>query len=161
VDGKFRAALMLSPFVRLPTDTGSYESNDGRDYLNRPQVDGFKMAWKGREDEVWANLCGAEGSGDVWSKVFARDSRGRVEKVMVTVGTAEVLLDCCRAFAREHVQAETVMADQYTDYRVLEGKDRVMVECKGEVHVQAALDSVVGYHGGAQMRAIISWLASV
>jgi acetyl esterase/lipase len=161
VDGKFRAVIMLSPFVRLPTDTGSYESNHGRDYLNRPQVDGFNLAWKGREKEVWANLCGAEGSSDVWSRVFARDSQGRVQKVMVTVGTAEVFLDCCRAFAIEHVQAETVVVGRNTDYRVFEGKERVIAECKGEVHVQAALDSVVGYHEGAQMRAIISWLATV
>lgn len=160
VDGQFRAALFVSPFVRLPTTVGSYESNDGRDYLNRPQIDGFGAAWGGKRDEIWANLCGVEESDEVWSKVF-RHSGGLVRKVMVTVGTAEVLLDCCRVFAKEHARVETVVATQDTDWKVLEGKDMVLVECEGEAHVQVALDSVVRYDKGAMARAIESWLAFV
>ncbi len=163
IEGKFRAALLVSPFVRLPTNTeaGSYESNDGRDYLNQPQVDGFKVAWKGDENEIWANLCGVEASDEVWSKVFPRDSHGLVEKVLVTVGTAEIFLDCCREFSREHVRAETVVANRGTDWAVLDGKDRLLAECDGEVHVQVALDSVVGYRDGVMERAIMAWLSRV
>ncbi|KAG7290018.1 hypothetical protein NEMBOFW57_000010 [Staphylotrichum longicolle] len=161
VNGQFRAALFVSPFVRLPTDDSSYESNDGRDYLNRQQVDGFSAAWKGKQDEIWANLCGVETSDEVWSKVFARGSQGLVHKVLITVGTAEIFLSCCREFAKKHARAETVVVAPDTDRSALEGKDMVLAECEGEVHVQVALDSVVGYGKGLMERAIMLWLALV
>ncbi|AEO57209.1 hypothetical protein MYCTH_2117751 [Thermothelomyces thermophilus ATCC 42464] len=151
VDGQFRAALFVSPFVRMPPDEGSYEANHGKDYLNRPQV--------------WANLCGVEQGADIWKLVFARGrgrgDRGLVLKAMVTVGTSEVFLECCRSFAKEHVGAETVFVGRQTDCRVLGGMDRVLVECEAEVHVQAALDCAVGYNEGAMQRAIASWLAGL
>ena len=163
IEGRFRAALFVSPFVRLPTstDVGSYESNMGRDYLSRAQVNGFDAAWKGKKDDIWANLCGFRISGQVWKKVFARDSRGLVRKALITVGTAEVFLDCCREFAQEHVGAETIRVGRDTDWKGFEGKDIVLAECEGEVHVQVALDSVVHYHNGVMERAIMSWLAIV
>jgi acetyl esterase/lipase len=161
VDRQFRAALFVSPFVRLPTKGGSYKSNDGRDYIDRPQVDTFMAAWEVKSDEIWANLCGVGESDEVWSKVFAGNSQGLVRKVMVTVGTAEILLDCCRVFAKEHVRAETVVATRDTDWEVFEGKDMVLVECEGEAHVQVALDSVVRYDKGVMARAIESWLPFV
>ncbi|GAB1321100.1 hypothetical protein MFIFM68171_11310 [Madurella fahalii] len=137
VRGQFRAALLVSPFTRLPTDAGSYESNDGKDYLSRAQVAGFKAAWKGREDEVWANLCGGGGAAEIWKEVFAGSTDGLVKK---------------------HVGAEMVMAGCDTDWRVLEGKTSVLVECEGEVHVQVAVDYVVGYGRGTMLRAIMAWL---
>jgi acetyl esterase/lipase len=161
VDGQFRAALFVSPFVRLPTKGGSYESNDGRDYIDRPQVDTFMAAWEVKTDEIWANLCGVGESDEVWSKVFAGNSQGLVRKVMITVGTAEILLDCCRVFAKEHVRAETVVATRDTDWKVFEGKGMVLVECEGEAHVQVALDSVVRYDKGVMACAIQSWLPFV
>ncbi|KAL2173257.1 Alpha/Beta hydrolase protein [Thermothelomyces heterothallicus CBS 202.75] len=167
VDGQFRAALFVSPFVRMPPDEGSYEANHGKDYLNRPQVDRFMSAWKGSKDEVWANLCGVEQGADIWKLVFARGrgrgrgDRGLVPKAMVTVGTSEVFLECCRSFAKEHVGAETVFVGRETDCRVLGGMDRVLAECEAEVHVQAALDCAVGYNEGAMQRAIASWLAGL
>ncbi|KAK4039662.1 Alpha/Beta hydrolase protein [Parachaetomium inaequale] len=161
LNGKFRAALFVSPFVRLQEGVGSYETNDGKDYLNRSQVDKFMSAWKGNGEEIWADLCGASESGDVWRQVFARGSQGLVRKVMVTVGTADILLDSCRVFAKEHVQAETVLAGRDRDYKVFDGKDMVLAECDGEVHVQVALDSVVGYEKGSMERAIMSWLAGL
>ncbi len=163
VNGRFRAALFVSPFVRLPTSTdiGSYESNKGRDYLSRAQVDVFNAAWKGSKDDIWANLCGVRDSGQVWSKVFARNSQGLVRKALITVGTAEIFLDCCRVFAQEHVGAETIRAGRDTDLNEFEGKDVVLAECEGEVHVQVALDSVVHYHNGVMEGVIMSWLANV
>lgn len=160
INGQFRAALLVSPFTRLPTDAGSYDSNDGKDYLNRVQVAGFKAAWKGREDEAWANLCGGENAAEIWKEVFAKGTGGLVKKVMVTVGTAEVFLDCCRFFAKEHVGVETVVAGRDTDWRVFEGKTSMLVECEGEVHVQVALDFAVGYDKGTMTRAVMSWLAT-
>jgi acetyl esterase/lipase len=162
MNGKFKAALFISPFVRLQNaDVASYASNDGRDYLTRVQVDRFKAAWKGREDEIWANLCGVNGADEIWAKVFAPGPEGLVSKVMVTVGTAEIFLDCCRAFANDHVQAETVAITRDIDRRIFEGRNAVLAECEGETHVQVALDSVVGYEKGTKMRAIIVWLATV
>ncbi|KAH6839620.1 Alpha/Beta hydrolase protein [Chaetomium sp. MPI-CAGE-AT-0009] len=164
LDGKFRAALFVSPFVRMPPATGnydSYEANGKKDYLNRPQVDKFMAAFKGKNDEIWTDLCHGRGSDDVWAQVFARGPRGLVKKVMITVGTAEILLDCCRVFAEAHVRAEIVVARRDTDYREFEGKEMVLAECEGEVHVQVALDSVVGYEKGIMERAIMSWLGSL
>ncbi|KAK3296562.1 Alpha/Beta hydrolase protein [Chaetomium fimeti] len=164
LDGKFRAALFVSPFVRLPPTTGdydSYETNRKKDYIDRPQVDEFMGAFKGRNDEIWTNLCHGKGSDDVWKQVFARGPQGLVRKKMIIVGTAEILLDCCRVFAETHVRAETVVANRDTDCREFKGKDTVLVECEGEVHVQVALDSAVGYQKGTMERAIMSWLAGL
>ncbi|KAL2272076.1 hypothetical protein VTJ83DRAFT_1447 [Remersonia thermophila] len=162
VDGQLRAALLVSPFVRLPPPgSGSYESNHGLDYLTRPQVDVFKAAWCAREDEIWANLCGVEGSRRVWSRVFTGGPSRLVQKVMVTVGTAEIFLDCCRTFAREYVEAQTIAANKDTDFSVFQGMDAVLAECEGEVHVQPALDAAGGYNEGIMKRAIMSWLGAV
>ncbi|KAK3902687.1 Alpha/Beta hydrolase protein [Staphylotrichum tortipilum] len=164
VDGQFRAALLVSPFVRLAVgaDFGTYQTNDGRDYLNRPQVDAFGDAWQGRGDEIWANLGGTEAAAEVWPKVFDDGPRGLVRKALITVGTAEIFLGCCRDFARDYAGAETVAGSQGTDWRaLLEGKERVLAECDGEAHVQVALDSAVGYDKGAMGCAIMSWLALV
>lgn len=161
VDGQFRAALLVSPFVRLATtgDFGTYQTNDGRDYLNRPQVDAFGDAWQGNGDEIWANLGGTAAAGEVWPKVFDDGPRGLIRKTLITVGTAEIFLGCCRDFAREYARAETVVGTQGTDWRaLLEGKERVLAECDGEAHVQVALDSAVGYNKGSMGAAITSWL---
>ncbi|EAQ88658.1 hypothetical protein CHGG_05277 [Chaetomium globosum CBS 148.51] len=164
LNDKFRAALFVSPFVRLPPKAGnfdSYEINGRKDYIDRPQVDKFMAAFQGKDDEIWTDLCGGKGSDDVWNRVFARGPDGLVQKVMVTAGTSEILLDCCRVFAKTHVRAETVTASRDTDYREFEGKAMVLAECKGEVHVQVALDSAVGYDKGSMERAIMLWLASL
>ncbi|KAL2021731.1 hypothetical protein VTK56DRAFT_6674 [Thermocarpiscus australiensis] len=160
-DGQLSSALFVCPWAGLGVDSASFGRNYGRDYLGARQVDEFKAAWKGKGDEVWADLCAGKGAEEVWRRVFAPGSKGLVKKVMVTVGTAEVLLDCCREFAVEYVRAETVVARRDTDWRAFEGKDRVLAECEGEVHVQVGLDEAVGYDGGSMMRAIMSWLATV
>ncbi|KAL2123643.1 hypothetical protein VTJ04DRAFT_8 [Mycothermus thermophilus] len=160
--GQFRAALLVSPFVRLaPPGMSSYESNHGRDYLTKPQIDVFAAAWAAREDDIWANLCGVEEASKVWGQVFASGPTRLVRKVMVTVGTAEIFLECCRVFAREYVQAKTIAARKDMDFGVFEGMDAVLAECEGEVHVQPALDSVVGYDNGVMEQAIMSWLKGV
>ncbi|KAL2158089.1 hypothetical protein VTH06DRAFT_4657 [Thermothelomyces fergusii] len=79
--GQFQAALFVSPFVRMPSDEGSYEANHGKDYLTRPQVDRFMLAWKPLQDEVWANLCGVGQAVDVWKHVFARGGQGLVRNM--------------------------------------------------------------------------------
>jgi hypothetical protein len=79
----------------------------------------------------------------------------------VTVGTAEIFLECCRVFAQEYVQAKTIAARKDMDFGVFEGMDAVLAECEGEVHVQPALDSVVGYDNGVMEQAIMSWLKGV
>ncbi len=157
---QFKAALLVSPCTRFPADTGSYKANDGKDYLTKKQVDEFKAAWAAKEDDIWANLCGLDNVEPVWKQVFAGPQR-LVNKVMITVGTAEILLDDCRVFAKDHVGAETVAANRDTGMNILNGLDAVLVECEGEVHVQVALDSVVGYRDGVMMHAIKSWLAGV
>ncbi|OJD13469.1 hypothetical protein AJ78_06080 [Emergomyces pasteurianus Ep9510] len=160
----FRTVLFISPWVKMTVDQESYDTNDGKDFIDRVQVLGFKKSWNPNERDVWADLCQGEGAEDVWNLVFPpseRSSSGLVKKAMVTAGTAEVLLDSCQSFSRDRVKAETVPAGQETDFSVFDGKDFVFAECQGEVHVQPALDTAVCYYEGTMMRAILRWLESV
>ena len=156
---KVRAALFVCPWTSMSVDFDSYKTNDGKDYLNRRQAVEFKDAWNPKEADVWANLSGAKGSAEVWDQVFGRnDSPGLVERAMVVVGTAEVLLGDCRTFGQNHLRGETVVGGRAADWTALDEQPFVYVECEGEVHVQAALDSAVGYEGGAMTCAILHWL---
>ena len=158
---QLRAALFICPWTMMHVDQESFTTNESNDYLDRPQALRFKGEWKPDEGEVWANLCEAPDATRVWNKAFGRDGPGVVSKAMVTAGNAEVLLDSCNIFARDHVHAEMVVADRKTDFSVLDGKAFVSVECEGEVHVQPAVDSFVGYSDGVMMRAITRWLETV
>ncbi|KAG5300178.1 lipase/thioesterase [Histoplasma capsulatum G186AR] len=161
--GRFRAVLFVSPWTTMRVDQGSYETNAEKDYINRTGVSWLKGLWIPTEEDVWADLCEGEGAEDVWSQVFPspKGSPGLVKNAMVTAGTAEVLLDSCRRFARDCVRAQTVAARRETDWSVLGGKDFIFVECEGEVHVQPALDAALRYHDGVMMRAILRWLENV
>ncbi|KAM7205735.1 Alpha/Beta hydrolase fold [Naviculisporaceae sp. PSN 640] len=155
-------ALLISPLTMLEIKPESYERNDGQDYLDKKQMGGFEGAWKPKNGEVWSDMCEGQGSKEVWDQVF-RQNRGIVKKVMVTVGTAEVFLDCCREFAERFLQdAKAVKANRKTrwDEVYWDERDAVFVECEGEVHVQVALDCAVGYEGGLMMGAILGWLRS-
>ncbi|PGH15041.1 hypothetical protein AJ79_02723 [Helicocarpus griseus UAMH5409] len=161
--GQLRAVLFVSPFTMLGTNQGSYRTNDGRDYLNWIQVVRFRDDWNADEKDAWADICGGDGADIVWRKVFpaSGQSAGLVKKAMVTAGSAEVLLDSCRVFATDCVKAEAVCVRRGADWSVFYGKDFVYAECEGEVHVQPALDSAMGYEHGAMMQAIMRWLESV
>ncbi|EEH47463.2 uncharacterized protein PADG_03547 [Paracoccidioides brasiliensis Pb18] len=164
---QLEAVLLVSPWVMMGTNQGSYHTNHRKDFLTLAQENWFKAQWNANgianEEEVWANLCEWEGARDVWNGVFpsSGESQGLVKKAMVTVGTAEVLLDSCRVFAKDCVKAEMVVAQRETDWSVFHGKDFVFAECEGEVHVQPALDLAVKYYEGYMMRAVLSWLESV
>lgn len=159
---RLKAALFVSPWAVLPSSRGgSYAANEGSDYLSRTQVDQARVAWNGKEDEIWANLYGVEEAGEVWDKIVPRGEQGLVQKIMVTAGTAEVFLDGCLAFARDGMRAETIAVARETDCDVLRGKTVVLAVCEGEVHVQPALDCAVAFDQGSMMRAITSWLATI
>lgn len=159
--GQLRAALFVSPWVMMDTDQESFDTNDGKDYIDRPGALAFKGDWNPNEAEVWANLCRVDDASQVWNQVFGRGSQGVVKKAMVTAGTAEVLLDSCRAFALDHVQAKTVVGGRESDWSAVDGAPFVYVECTGEAHVQPALDGAVRYERGAMMTAIRRWLTNV
>ena len=80
-------------------------------------------------------MCSAKDAGEVWDRVFSRDSQGLVKKAIVVAGTAEVILDGCCVFARNHVRAETIVGGRGTDWSVVDEHPFVYVECEGEVHV--------------------------
>ncbi|KAK4195146.1 Alpha/Beta hydrolase protein [Triangularia verruculosa] len=164
---EFRAAVMISPFVRLHKESmdapgGSYRVNEKRDYLTRRQVDEFGEAWKGDDKEIWANLCGADGAETVWQAVFrGKGGPKLVKKVLITVGTAEVFLDDCRFFGGElHTNSATVIAKQSNNDWLdkLGDGERILVECEGEAHVQPVLDAALGYKEGVMTRAVMTWL---
>lgn len=157
---QLRAALFVCPWVMMDVGQKSYDTNGDKDFLDRKGAVAFKEAWAPNEEDVWANLCSAKDAAEVWDTVFSRDSQGVVKKAMVVAGTAEVLLDSCRVFARDYIRAETVVGGRGTDWSVVDEHPFVYVECKGEVHVQPALDSAMGYEGGAMKSAILRWLKS-
>ncbi|KAK4182029.1 Alpha/Beta hydrolase protein [Podospora australis] len=156
---KLKGALLISPFTRVGMGkVGSYETNSKRDYLTWEQTQGFKADWRAREDEIWGDLCAPDDAQEIWQSIIKI-----VDKVCVTAGTAEVFFDDCRVFAGEpFLGAETVYlfreGDSKPDWTSWE---KVLVECEGEVHVQVALDSAVGYQGGVMMRACMDWLKAV
>lgn len=155
--GQLRAALFVCPWASMDVEKESFVTNHGKDYLAKKQAIEFKEAWGPVESEVWANISGSEDAKEVWSRVIGGDSQGLVKRAMVVVGTAEVLLDDCRDFARV-IGAETIVGGRETDWSVTDGRRLVFVECEGEIHVQAACDCALGYEGGAMYRAILRWL---
>ena len=163
---QFKAAVFISPWAFMQRPGAMLAADDRWDYLSREQGGRFQDAWAPKVDDVWANLCGSshEGEERVWGRVFGRNGQmALVKKTLVTVGTAEVLLDSCRKFGRECVGAKTMVLDRTTDIvaveREMQEKDAVTVECVGEAHVQPALDAALGYKEGVMMRVILSWLS--
>ncbi|KAL2387021.1 hypothetical protein RJZ90_000327 [Blastomyces dermatitidis] len=126
----------------MTVDQESYETNDGKDYIDGPIALRFKGVWNPTRGDAWADLCEGEGTDEVWRQVFPASGGppGLVKKAMVTAGTAEVLLDSCRRFARDCVKAETVVAGRGSDWSAFDRKTFVYAECEGEIHVQPALD---------------------
>ncbi|OAX77678.1 hypothetical protein ACJ72_08021 [Emergomyces africanus] len=161
--GCFRALLFVSPWALLTVDQESFDKNAEMDYIDRPQVLAFLKSWMPKLRDVWADLCEGDGAVEVWDQVFPKQagSLGLAKKAMVTAGTAEVLLDCCRIFAEVYMKAETVAAGRKTDFGVFARKDFVFAKCEGEVHVEPALDAAVCYWEGITMQAILKWLESV
>ncbi|KAK3399604.1 Alpha/Beta hydrolase protein [Sordaria brevicollis] len=167
-EDQFKAAVFISPWASMQREGDVIEADDKWDYLSRNQGGRFQELWAPRVDEVWANLCGFSSDAgeqeEVWGRVFGRKGghKAMVGKTLVTVGTAEVLLDSCRRFGRECVRGKTVVVDRSSDLeREVKGKDVLMVECVGEAHVQPALDAALGYKDGVMMRAILAWLGGV
>ncbi|KAK4164054.1 Alpha/Beta hydrolase protein [Cladorrhinum sp. PSN259] len=170
---RFGGAVMISPFVRVPAarlpleaplevvnKPSSYEKNARRDYLTREQVDQFKGELGADERELYANLCMKGAAEEVWGKVFGPE-RKVVDKVLVTVGTGEVFLDCCRFFNETCLKGGVVQVKKgmKVDGSLFDGgKEYVLVECEGEVHVQPALDAAVGYKEGLMNGAIMAWM---
>jgi len=159
---RLKAAVFVCPWTMMDVNQETFVTNDGKDYLDKTQALQFKHEWNPNEKEVWANLYDAPDANKVWNQVFGRgSSQGVVRKALVTTGKAEVMLDSCTAFARDHVHAETVVASRSTDLSVLDRKNFVLVECEDEVHVQPALDAAIGYKEGIMMRSIVRWLEGV
>ncbi|KAJ4392797.1 hypothetical protein N0V85_006829 [Neurospora sp. IMI 360204] len=161
----FKAAVFISPWASMQRPGDLFEADEKWDYLTPKQCGRYQDLWDAKVDEVWANLCGfsEDAEEEVWGRVFGRDGRrAMVGKTLVTVGTAEVLLDSCLRFGRECVGGETMVVDRDTDLeREVKGRDMVTVECVGEAHVQPALDAALGYEEGVMMRVMLAWLGGV
>lgn len=172
---QFQAAVFISPWASMqgPGSASMFEKADDKwDYLTEGQCARYQALWNPKVDEVWANLCtfsderDTEEEEEVWGRVFGRNGRrAMVKKTLVTVGTAEVLVDSCRRFGRECVGGETVVVDRDTTSmdleREIKGRDVVTVECVGDAHVQPTLDAAVGYEDGVMMRVLAVWLRGV
>lgn len=160
---QLRGVYFTSPWVFLSTDQPSYDTNAKTDFLTREAILEFGRIWQPKMDEVWAAPCETRDSAEVWDEVYpSNQADGIVAKTLILNGTAEVLHDGILRFGREFTKAKIVTAAGGSGDKAivaaLENEARVLVECLDEVHVHIGLDVAVGYHKGAGVQFLMSWL---
>jgi acetyl esterase/lipase len=173
--GPFRAAVLVSPWVSMTGEEASVKNNEQDDYFSKRSILNLTGAFTSDLKDVYANPWQADTAQSLWDKAFPEapaKAKGQAwsicKKVIITVGTCEVLLDSCVDFARKHVKCETL---QIADEDILniikpggfytEIKDYFLAVVTGEVHVQPGLDNGLRYKGGLMARAVLNWLETV
>ncbi|KAJ6583031.1 Alpha/Beta hydrolase protein [Mycena vulgaris] len=123
-----RGVLLLSPWVNLSADSASQAENDGRDYINPRVLAGWGRLVLAHVPDVDRAFAEAERAPAGW---FAGAERV-VERVLITAGGAECLLDdivsFAEAFKTHHQNTELVVQpgglheDMFLDFLVREKK---------------------------------------
>ena len=131
------------------------------DHLTRDRMTKFTEFFNPVLNDVWCNPFEAEGSLAVWKRLFPGGcERAVCRRAILTVGTGEVLFNSCVGFGRDFLGGETVRVDGQADLDRIKESDFVLAVAPGETHVQPAIDSVVGYHDGRMMKAILAFLGN-
>lgn len=176
IPAPFCAAVLVSPWLSMTGEEPSVQTNERDDFLSKSRLLQF-VDFLGADNmnDVYANPWQADTAQAVWDKAFpekpliARGQAGNIcRKVIVTVGTSEILLDSCVDFARKYVKCESLMIDKEDSLNIItpgggytEIKDFFLAVVTGEVHVQPGLDNGLGYKGGLMARAVLQWLQTV
>lgn len=158
--GQFKAVLLVSPWVAM----SAIEERDVRaearhDHLTLDRVTQFTDLYNPVLDDVWCNPFEAEGSLALWKRLFpGGGERAVCRRAILAVGTGEVIFDSCVGFGRDFLGGETVRVDGQGDLDRIKESDFVLAVAPGDTHVQPAIDSVMRYHDGRMMRAILAFL---
>ncbi|CEL05105.1 hypothetical protein ASPCAL06225 [Aspergillus calidoustus] len=159
--GQFRAVALVSPWLVMPTDghdTARFPQAPN-DWLSRETLALFTEMFKPTLGEVWSNPCEAAGASDVWKKLFpGNGGRAVSRRVILAVGTSELLFDSCVKFGRDFVAFESICIDGQASVELLKEKDFVLAIAPGETHVQPGVDCALKYHDGRMLKAILAFL---
>jgi len=133
-DGRFKAALLSSPWVSLDTTTRSFAENASWDVFDADEVTNFIANWQPKH-EVWADMLEAEAG-------FWRDVP--VETMCVVVGDKEVFRDGIVEFAKSAGATEYPKVSATTLY-----------VGPHETHCQGGADAALGIEGTGSMLAML------
>lgn len=157
-DGRFKAAMLVSPWVTMTEEQTRALSESKHDYVPVQRVPWMRDFFKPAESEVWSNLWQPQDADTVamWKRLF---NPGAICKRAIAVaGTEEVLFDSCVGFGRDCLGCESVVVDGDAGIGHLKELDFVLAIAPGEAHVQPGLDAFLGYYQGRSMRAISTFL---
>lgn len=148
LEDRLGGAVLISPWVGMKFERGSYEVNKRRETIHKPGVVGARERW-GQKDEIWADMLGSDSGKldrrDFWRRVSSGEGRA-VERTLVTVGGDEIMLDDAVAFAG--------MAGVEVDEAAVE-----LVRSEGETHCGAMLDAIIGLQQhGSMLMGVLEWL---
>ena len=159
---RFKGVFLTSPWVVISTDQPSYDQNSKTDWESRKLIQQHAALWEPKVDEVWAAPYEAGNAAQVWYAAFPTHGESTVAtKVLVTVGTSEVLHDGIVSFASEFIKAKSIIAGPKTDFGIVGEESRVLVRSLDETHVQPGADLAMSYFKGTSTRATLAWLKSL
>ncbi|KAI9372517.1 lipase/thioesterase [Aspergillus egyptiacus] len=156
---QFKAVFLVSPWLTMSEEQGKALPQARNDYLTRERISQFRDMFKPVLSEIWSNPYEAEGAAAVWSRfVHGRDEHTICRKVILAVGTSEILLESCLNFGRDFIGCKSVRVDTKADLELVKDNDFVLAIASGEAHVQPALDCAVRYYDGRMLKAILAFL---
>lgn len=147
---RFKAAVLISPWVSWNYSSQSFSQNAAVDYLTRDKMEEFTGLWQPRGREIWANpLDTTEPKEGFWQDIFQKKQRVS-DRTLVVVGMDEVFLDDVSAMARK------MGADKDNTTSAVS-----FIKCPDEPHVGAAIDMALGISGGSMIKVLQEWLAGL
>lgn len=175
----FCAAVLVSPWVSMRGEEPSIRANERDDYISKERLLEFVDYLDGDLDDIWFNPWEGPDAKIIWDRVIPPKNilvtatwkpKPLVNKLLVTAGTSEILLDSILKFSGQFLKCESLQVDTKDDIKQLkDGKtqDRTtsnaatLAVVSGEVHVQPGLDHAVRYRKGLMARAVRRFLQSM
>ncbi|KAF4333243.1 alpha beta hydrolase fold-3 [Fusarium beomiforme] len=155
-----RAAILLSPWLRMNEDRNEARVNERYDFLHAKLLQHYANLFNPDENHIWANPMEAHDAKSLWSKAVGQS--GVVNRLLVTTGDAELLFDTCKSFMEEYVAGQTVVMDptaKGTDLKsAIEAARAVLAIGLHEVHIQPSFDASQNYYKGGTMTAMSYFL---
>ncbi|KAH7204869.1 Alpha/Beta hydrolase protein [Fusarium redolens] len=157
----FRAAILISPWLRMSEDRYEARVNKRYDFLHAKLLQHYANLFNPDKNHLWANPMEAHDAKSLWSKAVGQS--GVVNRLLVTAGDAELLFDSCKSFMAEHVAGQTVVMDptaKGTDLKsAIQDARAVLAIGLHEVHIQPLFDASQNYYKGGTMTAILYFLS--
>jgi acetyl esterase/lipase len=178
----FCAAVLVSPWVSMTGEEPSIRANERDDYISKERLLEFVDYLDGDLDDIWFNPWEGLDAKIVWDRVIPPKDilvtatwkpKPLINRLLVTVGTSEILLDSILKFSRQFLKCESVRVDTEGDTKQLKqlrdgkGQDRTtsntasLAVVSGDVHVQPGLDHAVRYRKGLMARAVRRFLEGI